>query len=195
LRGTRGCGKLAFVASVLEPVDMMEIEDQTAFNLAVWEKVLENAELAALPYRIETDRNGQLIMSPPPASDHGEDQARIVALLARLLPGGIVIAECPISTSDGVKLADVAWISRERRGPQRRSVCLTRAPEICVEVISPRNTRREMREKRALYFDAGAEEVWFCRRDGQLEFFLAAAPETPAVSRLCPDFPRQVAVD
>jgi len=35
------------------------------------------------------------------------------------------------------------------------------APEICVEVISPRNSPEEMAEKRALYFAAGADEVWF----------------------------------
>jgi len=33
----------------------------------------------------------------------------------------------------------------------------------------------EMKEKRALYFEAGAEEVWFCRRDGRMEFFRTSA--------------------
>src|SRR5436190_590555 len=34
--------------------------------------------------------------------------------------------------------------------------CFPRAPEICVEVISPSNTDAELREKGSLYFAAGA---------------------------------------
>lgn len=40
------------------------------------------------------------------------------------------------------------------------NVCLTMAPEICVEVISPENTCAEMAETKALYFAAGAGEFW-----------------------------------
>ena len=50
----------------------------------------------------------------------------------------------------------------------------------------------EMREKKDLYFEAGAEEVWFCHRDGRMEFFLRAAPETPTLSVLCPAFPARI---
>jgi hypothetical protein len=49
-----------------------------------------------------------------------------------------------------------------------------------------------MSEKRALYFGAGAEEVWFCHRDGRMEFFLKAAPDTPTASVLCPAFPTRI---
>jgi Uma2 family endonuclease len=37
---------------------------------------------------------------------------------------------------------------------------LTRAPEICVEVVSPANSVKELREKTDAYLAAGAEEVW-----------------------------------
>ena len=183
------------MASVLDIVELVEIEDQTAFNLAVWEKLVNNETLAQLPYRIETDRFGHIIMSPPPAPDHGEEQFGIGFTLKQLLPRGHVITECPISTSEGVKLADTAWISKDRRRSQRGKVCLTQAPEICVEVISPSNSRREVREKKALYFAAGAEEVWLCHRSGRMEFFRKEKPETPAASALCPAFPRQVEID
>ena len=36
-------------------------------------------------------------------------------------------------------------------------VALERAPEICVEVLSPSNSKPEMEEKRALYFEAGGK--------------------------------------
>src|SRR5438874_1669517 len=180
---------LSDMASVLETAELIDSEDQAAFNLAVWKKVLADRFLAGLPHRIETDRYGQIVMSPPPAPEHGEEQSEISATLKKLLPNGHVITECPVSTTEGVKGVDVAWISKARRRRQRGQVFFTESPEICVEVISPRNTRRELREKKALFFAAGAEEVWFCHRDGRMEFFRKNQLETPAASALCPIFP------
>jgi Uma2 family endonuclease len=68
-------------------------------------------------------------------------------------------------------------------------VALERAPEICVEVLSPSNSKPEMEEKRALYFEAGAQEVWICGLDGKMEFYTA---DLSAASRLCPMFPGQL---
>src|SRR5439155_8192229 len=137
---------------------------------------------------------GQIIMWPPPTPEHGEEQADIASILKKLLPAGHVITECPLSTAEGVKGVDVTWISKARRQGQRGQVCFTQAPEICVEVISPGNTRRELREKKALFFAAGAEEVWFCHRDGRMEFFRKAEPETAVISVICPAFPQRIQV-
>jgi Uma2 family endonuclease len=182
--------------SVLDTPELIETEDQTAFNLAVWEKVLADRFLAGLPHRIETDRFGQIVMSPPPNPQHGKEQYKIGSLLESHLPNGDVITECPVSTAEGVKGVDVTWISKDRWRSQRGKACLTQAPEICVEVISPGNTQRELREKKVLFFAAGAEEVWFCHRDGKMEFFGKTAPDTPATgSVLCPAFPQRVEID
>jgi Uma2 family endonuclease len=183
------------MASVLESADLIDSGDQMAFNLAVWKKVLGDAVLAGLPHRVETDRFGQIVMSPPPAPEHGEEQFGVGKLLDHLLPGGHVITECPLSTSEGVKLIDVTWISNARRQAQRGTACFTQAPEICVEVVSSSNTQRELVEKKQLYFAAGAEEVWFCHRDGQMEFFVKEAPETAGSSKLCASFPPRIAIN
>ena len=37
---------------------------------------------------------------------------------------------------------------------------MTRAPEICIEVVSPSNSVKELEEKKTAYLAAGAEEVW-----------------------------------
>ena len=50
-----------------------------------------------------------------------------------------------------------ATSSCARAGSRRR---MTRAPELCIEVVSPSNSRKELREKVAAYLEAGAEEVW-----------------------------------
>ena len=59
-----------------------------------------------------------------------------------------------------------------------------------MEVIPPGNTRREMEEKMALYFDAGANEVWFCDEDGAMLFFGPAGRLEKSL--LCPDFPAMI---
>jgi hypothetical protein len=52
-------------------------ESQTAFNLKRWQQLLADPELARLPFRVETDRHGHILMSPPPAPAHGKKQNRI----------------------------------------------------------------------------------------------------------------------
>src|SRR5215471_19005370 len=116
---------------------------QTAFNLRRWAELLADRELAKIEGRIETDRHGHIIMSPPPAPSHGSFQAEFAHLLRTLLVGGRVFTECPISTADGVKAADVAWASSQRIEELADRVCFPQAPEICVEVISLSNTKAE----------------------------------------------------
>ena len=101
------------------------------------------------------------------------------------------LTECPLSTSDGVKAIDVAWLKPDREA-EIRSICLTRSPEICVEVLSPSNSEAEMSEKRALYFEAGASEVWFCDEQGNLIFWLASTDKSVERSLLCPQFPQRI---
>jgi len=162
---------------------------QTAFNLKRWAEILADPELARLPHRIETDRHGHILMSPPPAPQHGNFQSEIAHNLRSLLGSGRVITECPLSTSDGVKALDIAWLKPGRAQELRSTVCLVRAPEICVEVLSASNTPAEIDEKIALYFEAGAQEVWTCDQDGTLEFHFSTAPEVRQASEICPEFP------
>lgn len=104
--------------------------------------------------------------------------------------GGTVVAECPISTIGGVRAADVGWYSPERFAQVDGQLVFEIAPEICVEVLSPRNRPFEMQEKKQLYFEAGAKEVWFCAEDGSFTIFEREQPLAPLTrSVLCPDFP------
>ena len=47
----------------------------------------------------------------------------------------------------------------------------TLAPEICVEVMSRSNDWEEMHDKRRLYREAGAEEVWIVTEENEIRFF------------------------
>jgi Uma2 family endonuclease len=159
-----------------------------------WQEICENPALKDLPYKIETNRFDQIIMSPA-FTWHGGYQAEIGHLLKQLLPQGRVITECAIDTTDGTKVPDVVWISRERHAPQKRAFSLTLAPEICVEVLSGSNSREEMDEKMKLYFAAGAEEVWLCDEHGDLEFLVRGAVTAVPASQLCPEFPKHIEWD
>src|SRR2546425_9781588 len=121
--------------------------EQTALNLRRWAELLADRDLTKVEGRIETDRHGQIIMSPPPVPRHGRLQSRVAHLLQSLLPDGETLTECPISTADGVKAADVAWASAECMRELGHRVCFPRAPEICVEVLSAGNTQAEIDEK------------------------------------------------
>jgi hypothetical protein len=69
-------------------------------------------------------------------------------------------------------------------------VCFPRSPEICVEVLSPGNSDAEIQEKMALYFDAGAKEIWLCEISGAMKFFVNS--KSASASKLCPDFPAEI---
>jgi Uma2 family endonuclease len=173
-------------------IELPTQREQTAFNLRRWSELLSDPELAKIEGRIETDRHGHIIMSPRPAPSHGSYQSEIAHLLREVMSQGRVISECPISTADGVKAADVAWASPECMRNLGNRACFPQAPEICVEVLSPGNTQSEIEEKMELYFDAGAKEVWVCTGSGAMRFYEPAKSQPLKNSRLCPKFPKQV---
>ncbi len=172
-------------------IELPPHQKQTAFNLRRWAELLADPQLTKFEGRIETDRHGHIIMFPPPAPAHGSFQSEIAYLLRTLMKRGRVLTECPISTADGVKAADVAWASPERMRALGNRTCFPQAPEICVEVLSPANTQAEIDEKVALYFDAGAQEVWIGSGSG-LMTFKEGAEHLERKSRLCPGFPKKV---
>ena len=179
---------LAYLPGVPITIELPDLKSQTRFNLDRWAEIAADPRLAKLPDRIETDRHGHILMTPPPGFLHSDRQGNIADLLKDLLPYGRTLAECPLSTADGVKAIDLAWLARGRAEFRERPLVLTSAPEICIEVFSPSNTQREMDEKRALYFDAGAAEVWICNLEGSMSFFVRPNDEVPT-SSLCPGFP------
>ena len=174
-------------------LDLPTIQDQTAFNLDRWDEVCADPTWAGFDGKIETDTYGQVIMNYPAEFAHGGKQFDLGTLLRQHLPHGKVTVECPISTSEGVKVADVVWVSEKRLLEISGRKALTAAPEICVEVLSPSSKRGEIESKLALYFEAGAEEVWLCEQTGKLRFFLKKAPKTDVgASALCPTMPTQM---
>ena len=124
---------------------------QTAFNLKRWAELLADPELARLPHRIETDRHGHILMSPPPAPKHGNFQSEVAHLLRSLLTAGRVITECPLSTSDGVKALDVAWLEAwPRSRTTLNDLFSTRARNLCRGAFGFQHASGNRRKNRPL---------------------------------------------
>jgi Uma2 family endonuclease len=154
-----------------------------------WKEVCEYKEIQNLPFKIELNKWGQIVMSPVKIK-HSFYQGRIQRLLESLLDTGEIMPECAIDTSDGVKVADVVWCSEERFDIIEDEISASIAPEICIEVKSTSNTREEMEFKKNLYLEAQAMEVWLCNEQGKINFYNQKGELNQSL--LVPDFPKQI---
>jgi Uma2 family endonuclease len=156
-----------------------------------WNEVLNDKSLQDLPYKIELNERGNIEMSPA-TNIHGIYQGEILHLL-KLHARGRTFPECSIDTNIGVKVPDVVWASKEFMRQFGYSTPYEFAPEICVEIISPSNTTKEILEKRKAYFERGALEVWTCDLQGSMQFFDANVKLEQSV--LVPTFPVLVVLE
>ena len=156
-----------------------------------WSQVLQDPVLKELPYKIELNEDGHIVMSPA-SNLHGYLQSRLVMELAKKIDDGDILVETSIQTSKNVKVADVCWASSQFIEKFGFETPYPKAPELCIEVRSPSNTDREMNEKIELYLAKGALEVWICDSEGLVRFFCHEGEVTE--SRLAPGFPTHIRV-
>jgi Uma2 family endonuclease len=136
---------------------------------------LSGAELAArwrellvqpgLPRMFELDEYGELIEMNPPELPHQRIVRAVMQQIEARL-GGEALPGTGVLTSIGVRIPDVVWQPSWSKGDPASP-----APQICVEVLSPDNTRREISEKTAAYLAAGAREVIIVETSGRIRFF------------------------
>jgi Uma2 family endonuclease len=135
-----------------------------------WQELMENPFFRDVPYKVELNKFGQILMSPA-SNRHGILQNRVARDIEYEKQSGIVIIECSILTSEGVRVADVAWASDEFYTEFGEETPYPKAPEICVEVKSPANSKAEMDEKIRLYLEKGALEVWIVDEYAKVNFY------------------------
>lgn len=155
-----------------------------------WQELCEYSPLQNLPFKIELDEHGRIIMTPVKIY-HSAYQGKISVLLDKYLNGQVLV-ECAIKTHKGTKVADVAWVSSQRFTQIREETDCSIAPEICVEILLSSNSTVEMAEKRQLYFAQGAQEVWLCSETGQMDFYNQQGKLIK--SALAPQFPEEVKI-
>lgn len=160
-----------------------------------WHEVCADRSLQNLPYKIELNREGQIVMSPA-QNRYAILQGRLQRLLNRLLQErGEVMPECAIETFEGIKVADVVWLSAERYQLVKDQDAYKTAPELCIEIMSNSNSEREMQTKVRLYLESGALEVWIVDSSGHIRFFDATEGERQQGSALLSTFPTNVPID
>jgi Uma2 family endonuclease len=156
-----------------------------------WLEVTEHPSLRDLPFKIELNEYGAIVMSPVKLN-HSVYQGEIGYFLRVMRPDGKVSVEFAVATPQGTKVADVAWISHERWQSLKGKTEADIAPEVCVEVLSASNTDDEIKTKRKLYFAQGANEVWACDPYGQMSFYNAKGRLKRSV--MFPDFPDHIEI-
>ncbi|AGA89445.1 hypothetical protein Thimo_0599 [Thioflavicoccus mobilis 8321] len=154
-----------------------------------WQEICAHPALKDLPFKLETDRWGHIVMSPA-SNRHSLLQGEIQALLRRFADDGLAFPECSVATDAGVKVADVAWASTAFLRRHGAANPYPEAPEIVIEVLSASNSRAEMEEKKALYFARGAQEFWLCTDAGEIVFYGPSSQLEQSL--LVPGFPARV---
>lgn len=157
-----------------------------------WAQVCNDPTLSSLPYKIELNEWGQIVMSPA-SIRHVIFQDSISTLLKSLLKNGRVLQEFPVETSENVKAPDVVWISSHLLERVKDKTSSPQAPELCIEVMSPGNTMKQLLKKKDLYFEAGAREVWICNENGHIDFYDAQG--RIAQSSIAGQFPEVLEID
>lgn len=110
---------------------------------------------------------GVVISFPIAGLEHGRIQGNASALinlfvrplkLGRVAIGSGVVSE---RNPDSVRGPDVSFYSKERLPPGLQVVGYhDRPPDLCVEVLSPCDTKIEIARKTGEYFTAGVRTVW-----------------------------------
>ena len=156
-----------------------------------WQEVCENNHLQNIPFKIELNEYGQVVMSSMKII-HSLLQGEIETLLTKYLASGQAFPECAIWTEKGTKVADVVWVSTERLEQIKYETECSIAPEICIEVLSDSDTDKEMEIKKQLYFQQQTQEFWICDQQGKMRFF---NPKSELLySELVPKFPNEIDV-
>ena len=111
--------------------------------------------------------HGEVVAMTRPKAGHWILQIRLVELLkAKLAAFGEVGMECPYRAVPefDLRAADVAAISRDRFKEIDHEDNLRGAPDLVIEVISPSNSKAQLREVASLCLSNGALECWLVDR-------------------------------
>lgn len=124
---------------------------------------------SSIPDKLVELVRGRLIVREPPGYLHGDVTMRLGTLLSAYAHehgmGRVLAAETGFklqSDPDTVRAADIAFIGIERVPPSdsRPVGYLALAPDLAVEVLSPRDRPGEILNKVGDWLDAGTRLVW-----------------------------------
>jgi len=132
-----------------------------------WKELEEDPES---PDRYELNELGELILSPKPTNDHQRVGLAVVRALETQL-GPEAGFEISVLTDRGIRVPDVVWMPAARWAGVKGRSPFPFVPDVCVEVLSPGNSRAEIAMKIGAYLRGGAREVIVVGRKGEVEYF------------------------
>ncbi len=127
-------------------------------------KLITFAEFEKLPdQEIRQElRHGEPVNVPPPKYGHYIIQLRLQRILAALAAGaGEVGTEFGFRVGQyEYRIADVAFLSKDRGDRISMQGYLEGAPELVIEILSPSNTAAEIQDKKEICLENGTIEFW-----------------------------------
>jgi len=108
-------------------------------------------------------RHGELVQVAPPIQEHSRAQWQLRRVLERAAgESGVVKEEFSFRALPEFeyRVADVAFLSKDRWDNIDPKGLLSGAPELVIEVLSPSNTVAEIIDKKTLCLENGAREFW-----------------------------------
>lgn len=127
-------------------------------------------DLQDSPDRYELNEFGELILSPRPTTGHQAILFEVGLQIAGRL-GPRAATETAVLTDRGIRVPDLIWMPADRWEGRKDQSPLESVPDVCVEVLSPGNTRQEIEMKIGAYLRGGAREVIVVGLKGEIEIF------------------------
>jgi Uma2 family endonuclease len=143
------------------------------------------------PDRYELTEFGELVLSPKPTNDH----QRVAFAVARSLEAQLGLeagTEISVLTDRGIRVPDVVWMPAARWAEVKGKSPFPFVPELCVEVLSPGNSRAEIMMKIGAYLRGGAREVIVVGRKGEVEHYGAEGRRGASVLGLRLELPAEL---
>ncbi|HEY1337770.1 MAG TPA: Uma2 family endonuclease [Bryobacteraceae bacterium] len=113
-------------------------------------------------------RNGELVKVTRPKMKHQRLQRKLRILL-EAAAGQMGVVECEVAfralADFDLRVADVAYVNRERWESVDDEDNLHGAPDLVVEILSPSNTVSEILDKEKLCLENGCSEFWLVDGD------------------------------
>jgi Uma2 family endonuclease len=121
-------------------------------------------------------QDGEVIVVPPPGSEHGELHIVLAWLLSvyeESHPGIRIFDSSGVEFSDDtLRGPDVTIVKPSDDVSFKEKSRMTGAPSVIIEIVSPGKPRLDLVVKRGLYTGKGVAEIWFLDIDTREALFL-----------------------
>jgi Uma2 family endonuclease len=128
--------------------------------------------------------DGRIVRMNPIGRSHAYVAANLSMALNQFVRlhklGEVLVGEIGIYIQrkpDRIRAADIAFVSTERLAQTTESGYLKTAPDLIVEIISPSDRWRDVRDKLEEYFAIGVHRVWIVEPDNRDVLVYSASTE------------------